>query len=289
VANSVETETPNAGEAAYWTSRSGQKWVDYQQSLDRLFSEVAELLIREAAHGSGESVLDLGCGTGATSLALASCVAPGGDVVGIDISSLLLGIARDRAAAAECANVRFVEADAQTHAFEPGRFDLLVSRFGSMFFGGPVEAFENMRTGLRSGGRVYLAAWAPVSNNPWFAIAGEAAMARLGSVPKAEPNTPGPFGFANRDYASGILRDAGFADIAVDAVTVELVAPDSPSEAAELACNVGQAVRIIAAKNGTAEDAAAIADAVAATLLAYQTSNGIRIPAMINLISARCP
>lgn len=280
---------PNASEAAYWVSRTGQKWLDYQQALDHLFSEVTQVLVREAAPQQGEDALDLGCGTGATSLAFSPYVAPGGKVVGVDISPLLLGAAKDRVRAAGLGNVHFIEADAQSHVFQPGSFDMLVSRYGSMFFNGPVAAFQNLRTALRPRGRIYLACWAPVSENPWFVMSSEAAVARLGGIPKPIPNSPGPFGFADRDYASSILQEAGFSDITAEAVSVTLLAPDVLPEAAALACNVGQAARIISAKNGTAEDATAIAEAVATELSVYQTADGIRVPATINIFTACCP
>lgn len=289
MAKASSTGGPNASEAAYWVSPTGQKWVAFQQSLDRLFSDVTRVLMCKAAPSPGEAVLDLGCGTGATILALSSLVGSDGHVVAVDISPLLLNTARDRAQAAGLTNVCFVEADAQTYAFQPASVDLLVSRFGSMFFSDPVAAFENLRSALRPGGRVCLAGWASVAENPWFAMSSEPAMARLDALPKPPANSPGPFAFADRDYAAGILRDAGFFGVTAEAMPVSLVAPDSLTEAAALACNVGQAARIIAVKNGTAEDAAAIVEAVAANLSVYETAAGIHVPAVINLYSARRP
>lgn len=287
------TDGPNASEAHLWATSLGQKWVDHQQALDRLFAEVTNVLLSAAAPQAGQHVLDLGCGAGATTLALAPRVGPEGAATGLDISPPLLRLARQRAAAAGHKNLDFLEADAQVHPFRQPAFDLLVSRFGSMFFSDPVAAFANLRTALRPGSRVHLAAWAPLADNPWFAIPRGAAIARLGPGPKAPPNEPGPFAFADRNYAVGLLKDAGLADVETTAVPVTLVPPDTLDEAAGLSVQVGPAARLIATliatKNGTAADAAAIAQAVAAALASYQTADGVRVPAVINLFSARCP
>lgn len=138
----------NAGQAVYWASRAVQKWVDHQQKLDQLFTGVTEVLFEAANLAPRQRVLDLGCGTGATTLALAEKVGPGGEVVALDISAPLLEMAQERAAAAGLGNIRFVEADAQTFTFESGSFDLIISRFGAMFFSDPVAAFQNMRSAL---------------------------------------------------------------------------------------------------------------------------------------------
>jgi ubiquinone/menaquinone biosynthesis C-methylase UbiE len=280
---------PNAAQARYWASRSGMKWIAYQQKLDRLFSGVTAALLEAAAPRAGQRVLDFGCGTGETALALAEKVGPSGEVVAIDISAPLLDQARQRAGAAGAANIRFVEADAQSFIFAPASADLLVSRFGAMFFSDPVAAFRNIRTALRPGAEVHLAAWGPVDENPWFIIPRDAAIARLGPAPKGPPNEPGPLAFADRVYVQGILRQAGFAAADAAVVHVQLIAPDTLMEAGELAANVGPSARIVHANNGTADDEAAIAAATSAGLTAYRTSDGIRVPAVINLFSARCP
>lgn len=287
--NTRITDGPNASEAQLWSTGLGQQWVDHQQALDRLFAEVTDVLLSAAAPQAGQHVLDLGCGAGATTLALAPCVGPEGAATGLDISPLLLRLARQRAAAGGHRNLNFLEADAQAHPFRQPPFDLLVSRFGSMFFSDPIAAFANLRTALRPGSRVHLAAWAPLAENPWFAIPRAAAVARLGAGPKAPANEPGPFAFADRDYAVGLLKDAGLADVEATAVPVTLVPPDTLDEAAGLSVQIGPATRLVLAKNGTAADVAAIAQSVAAALASYQTADGVRVPAVINLFSARCP
>ena len=285
----AERTGPNVDQANYWVSRTGRNWLDQQNVLDRLFSNITGIFLKAAMPLPGERVLDLGCGTGETTIEISKLIAPDGSVLGLDISSILLDRARQRAEVAANANIEFHEADAQTHNFKPGSFDLLTSRFGSMFFSDPVAAFANMRQGLRSGGRVCLVAWAPPTNNPWFTVSRDAAIARLGHPPPADPRAPGPFAFADREYVLGILKDAGFSETNAEEVTVDLVAPDAVEEAGRLAVTTGAASRIIDAHNGTAEDVIAIAETVTGAFTSYQSADGIRVPAAINLLTAICP
>ncbi len=282
-------DAPNAGEAAFWASQGGQKWVDYQESLDRLYGGITEALLREAAPQPGEHVLDLGCGTGATTFAFSKHIAPDGTITGLDFSPVMLGLARIRAENPGTAGLTFREADAQTFPFEPDSYNLLVSRFGCMFFNNPVQAFRNLRSALRPGARVRLATWAAMAENPWMAIPRDIAVARLGAPPKAAPTAPGPFAFADPGYAMGILTEAGYMGVEAAPLRVELVAPDTIEEAGRLASEVGPVARVILARNGTAEDAAAIAEAVTAALLPYRRPDGIRVPAALHLFSARRP
>jgi ubiquinone/menaquinone biosynthesis C-methylase UbiE len=286
---SAEQTGPNADQAVYWASRTGKNWVDQQEALDHLFTNITQELLEASMLQPGERVLDLGCGSGATTLDIGSRITPGGSVLGLDISSILLNRARQRAKVTAATNVKFREADAQTHNFEPGSFDLLISRFGCMFFSDPVAAFANMRLGLRSSGRVCLATWAPLTNNPWFTVGRDAAIRRLGQPPPAEPRAPGPFAFADQDYVLGILKDAGFIQTSAEELTVDLVAPDAIEDAGRLAVITGAAARIVDAFNGTPEDVTAIAENVTATFQEYQSADRVRVPAAINLFTASCP
>jgi ubiquinone/menaquinone biosynthesis C-methylase UbiE len=125
--------------------------------MDRSLHEIGRLLLERAAIRPGERVIDVGCGSGATTLAAAPLVGAQGSVLGVDVSEPMLAVARRRAAG--LGNVRFVAADAQTHAFEPGAQDLVLSRFGVMFFDDPPRAFASLRRALRPGGRLCFVCW----------------------------------------------------------------------------------------------------------------------------------
>jgi SAM-dependent methyltransferase len=163
----------------------------------------------------GERVLDIGCGPGTTAIELAARVGPDGEVVGVDLSPEMAAAASRRAAAAGISNVRFVAADAQTTAL--GRsFDAAFSRFGVMFFLDPGAAFANIARALRPGGRIAWAIWGPVHDNPWLSVPVAAAAAVLQvEVADAGADRPGPFFLADRERVSGLLREAGFSDVAI--------------------------------------------------------------------------
>ena len=165
-------------------------------------------LLNAARPEAGDAVLDVGCGTGASTLKVAGRVADG-SVVGVDISRPLLDRARSRAEAAEIDNASFLLADAQTHRFPAGGFDVLISRLGMMFFEDPVAAFRNLGRALRPGGRIAFVAWAGVKDNPWFHVPRDAAVSRLGAAPSADPSAPGPLAFQDAGRVARLMAAAG--------------------------------------------------------------------------------
>ena len=161
-----EDSDSNADQIAYWNGETTRKWLDNRETLDRQMARLTDLLLATAAPVAGERAIDIGCGTGALSRRLTAAVGPEGEVLGLDVSAPLLAEATRRAPA----NVRHLEGDAQVHSFQPGAFDLAASRFGIMFFADPTAAFANIRAGVRAGGRLAIACWAPLADNPWFGV-----------------------------------------------------------------------------------------------------------------------
>jgi SAM-dependent methyltransferase len=294
MSNVYSATTPNAAEATYWNADAGANWVRYQESLDALMAGVLARLLERAAPEAGERVLDVGCGSGATALALAAAVGPQGAVLGVDISQPLLARAAERTAAAGLGHVAVLEADAQTfdfagHGVAPGGFDLVFSRFGVMFFDDPVAAFRNLLGALRPGGRLAFVSWAEMAANPWFRESRDAAVARLGAPEPGQPRAPGAFAFVETDYVLDILDQAGFAELTAAVEPVELVHPGGPAAVADLAVNLGPAVRILRAKGGGPEDAAAIAAEIRRAFQRYVDRGTIRIPGTVNLFGASRP
>jgi SAM-dependent methyltransferase len=156
----------NADQIAYWNGPGGKRWSDRQASQDVLLGPVSQALIARAGIKPGERVLDIGCGCGSTSIALALAVAPAGFVLGVDISAPMLE--RARQVAPEGLPLDFVLADATLYPFHPETFDLLISRFGVMFFADPVLSFANLRRALRPSGRVAFVCWREPRDNPWM-------------------------------------------------------------------------------------------------------------------------
>lgn len=211
--------TPNAEWIKRWSTADGQHWVAEADRLDQMNGPFGDVMLDAAALRPGESVLDAGCGNGATTIEAAERVGPSGSVVGIDVSPPMLALARERAATASAAKVQFVEADAQVYPFDKSRFDVLISRNGLMFFDDPDTAFANLARALRDGGRLAFTAPQGLDRNEWIMVAGAAAAPHVGMPEGIAPGTPGPLGLADPDRTRGILDGAGFSDITIEDVT----------------------------------------------------------------------
>lgn len=196
----------------------------------------------------GESVLDVGCGPGTTTVALAERVGAAGLVVGVDVSAPLLAMACHRAAGLP--NVTLVEADAQTAIPLGSPFDAVFSRFGLMFFEDPKAAFANLHQATAPEGRLGFVCWQEPGANPWF-LAPLTAIAGLPGVdvpPPPGPEQPGPFAFADPDRVRRILVAAGWRDIEVRAYEDEII--DNLDRRVEFSLRQGPAARAL----GDADD-----------------------------------
>ena len=207
----------NATQIEFWNGETGRNWVTHDALMEAMLQPLGEAVINTLAPQPGENILDIGCGCGHTSLGLADRVGADGLVTGIDISAPMLAVASQLAAEhnAELSSIQFVEADAQTHAFEPERYDGVFSRFGVMFFEDPVAAFANIRNALRTSGRLAFCCWQPRAVNPFMTVPAMAALELLPAPPEMPPRTPGPFAFEEGDYVTEVLTSAGFESVAV--------------------------------------------------------------------------
>jgi len=206
-------------QATLWNGTAGQAWIESQELLDRMFKPFEELLVTAVSERRASRVLDVGCGTGSTTLAIARSVGTQGCSVGIDISDPMIGMARTRASR-EHSTASFICADAQDHAFEPAAFDLIVSRFGVMFFADPVEAFANLRLAGNDAAQLHCIAWRSVAENPFMTTAERAAASLLPTLPARRPDGPGQFAFADQRKVHGILEDSGWVGIDIRPIDV---------------------------------------------------------------------
>lgn len=277
--------TANTAMGQYWNEVAGPRWVARAGLQEARNIEVAALLQREAAPQPGERVLDVGCGTGATALPFAAAVAPGGHVTGIDISEPMLEQARKNLAAAGLANVSLLQADAQVHRFAPDSYDLVISRFGVMFFADPVAAFANLHTGLRKGGRLCMAVWASIAENTHWKIPFEIAVKHLGEPAPTSPNEPGPMAFRDPAYLRGILDKAGFADIEIAPHGFHVRGAAAANEA-EHAALFGPAWRLMEEKNAPDAARKAIVADIATAFAPYMTADGLRLPGTVLIAKA---
>jgi SAM-dependent methyltransferase len=213
-------------QTARWNGPAGQAWVEAQAVLDDMFRPFEELLVEGVSAERGGRVLDVGCGTGSTTVAAARRVGAQGSCVGIDISDPMIAAARARAER-EGAPARFVRADAQDHAFEPAAFDTIISRFGVMFFGDPVQAFTNLRRAATDDAEVRFVAWRSAAENPFMTTAERAAAPFLPDLPARRPDAPGQFGFADASRVRRILAQSGWTGIDIRPVDVVCTLPES--------------------------------------------------------------
>jgi ubiquinone/menaquinone biosynthesis C-methylase UbiE len=276
----------NSDQEKYWNSNAGKKWVEFQDELDRLLERVNDRLLQRSEIELGERVIDIGCGTGATTMSVASLVGENGLALGVDISKTLLGCAKNRSTNITGGHIEYTLADSQTSRFNADSFDLVTSRFGMMFFASPVLAFKNLAVALRKGGRMSFVSWANASDNPWFAIPRDAAIEQLGKPSPTSPRAPGPLAFANVDYVLNIMDEAGLDARTADIEQVDLLYSGSVAEAAHLASNVGPAMRIMKEFDGSPADIVEIKKKVAVGFQKFAVNDGIRIPATLNFFQA---
>jgi len=281
------TDERNAEQIAYWNGPIGERWRARQPDQDTLLAPIADLLLQRAAPSAGEVVLDVGCGCGVTSIELARRIAPGGRVLGIDISAPMLGRARERAP--PDLPIEFIETDATAYGFEPGAADLLFSRFGVMFFAEPRKSFANMRRGLRAGARLAFACWREPQRNPWLMLPLEEAYRHVPRLPPSAPEEPGPFAFADPRRVRDILEDAGFRDVALEGVDLSLdIAIGRGIEAAvETATGMGPTSRAL--KDQPPELREAATAAIRAALEQHQVGNAVTLDGAIWIVTASSP
>jgi SAM-dependent methyltransferase len=273
--------TRNEEQIAYWNGAVGEVWAAMQVQLDTQLAPLGRAALGALMLRAGERVIDVGCGAGQTTIELRERVGSGGQAVGVDVSEPLLALARSRAP-----DATFVAADAQTYAFEAGRFDAVYSRFGVMFFADPVAAFANLVQALRPGGRLAFVCWRRLEDNPIMTVPLAAAVAAGAPAPvSGPPDAPGPFAFADRQRVVGILEAAGFTEVA-HAAHDEAVGGNDLEAALALALHVGPLARML--RDAPAHREAAVT-AVRAALAAYVVDGRMMMPSATWIVTATRP
>ena len=275
----------NAQQAEYWNSEAGEKWVEFDAQMDRLLQPMTEQLVERSGISPGYSVLDIGCGAGSSTAHFAEIVGTTGRIVGLDISEPLLALARERCSSFGQAS--FENADAQVHQFDRGEFDLVVSRFGVMFFSDPVAAFSNLRSAISPDGAMHFVCWAPGPENPWFSVPLSVAKRHFGEPEPTPPRAPGPLAFSDIEYVSEILDSAGFRDLSIDTIPVRMRSSDTLPEAAQFCLRMGPAARLVKASAPDRQTLGLVAADLEGELRQFQTTEGLSFPAKVHYVSAR--
>jgi SAM-dependent methyltransferase len=275
----------NVAQAEAWNGGQGSGWLQREEQHAVALRAHHERLLAAAAIAPGEHVLDVGCGTGPTTLAVARAAGARGSAVGLDISAPLLARARERAEAEGCSDVEFVQADAQVESLATGRFDAVISQFGVMFFDDPVAAFGNFALAARPGGRLAFVCWRGLAENPWLVLIRDA-VANGRVLPPPPENSAGMLGLADRDRVTSVLAAAGWQDVAVEPVDLPYVMGNLDD-----ACAGAASVSMVRQALDPLDDdgrAAALA-ALREALAVHDGPGGIVLQSGVWIVTARIP
>ena len=274
----------NADQLAFWNGPGGHTWVARQQHTDISLAPVSQALLALAAPRAGERVLDIGCGCGAITLELARAVGPTGHVAAVDISAPMLAEGKARAEAAGIANVDWMQADAATAALDG--FDLLTSSFGVMFFGDPVAAFAHIRRAASPGARMAFVCWRPLTENPWMEVPMRAVAPHVPPRPKANPQAPGMFAFADPQRVSDVLTAAHWAPPRLDKLDLDLdiAAGRGLEEAVVQSTQIGAVNSWL--RGQPAEVVTAAVASIREALAAHVDGASVRLPGAMWLVSS---
>ncbi len=271
---------------ADWAAARSEKWRRHLAGLEAMLAPIDEPLIEALALTAPVRVVDVGCGSGATTMEVLRRAHPGSVAHGLDLSPALIEVARRRQGA-HASSIAFEVADMGTTAPPEPSYDRLMSRLGVMFFNDPPAAFANLRRWLVPGGRFAFAVWGPVVDNPWM-TATRTAVAELTDLAPIEPSVPGPFRYGDVVPLLSLLARAGFVDVTVTdwrhtlPIGNRLPAPDAAqfalasfSSFAELLSNAG----------GDAPNRAR--RALAARFTPYEQEGVVLMPARVHIITGR--
>jgi len=279
-------------ETEAWTAERATRWIAMTDAVEGQLAPVSDVLFAAAALRPGERVLDVGCGTGPSTRQAAALVAPGGSVVGADVSTEMIAAASARPVTDHAAPIEWVVGDVQTWQPDGAPFDVVLSRFGVMFFADPAAAFANLHAQAASGGRLCVAVWAHRPVSPLFDLSLSTALAVLhergvqpGSVPAEDW---GPFSLGDAPRVVAMLETAGWRDVAwtPHRLSFPIGGGMAPDEAAPILAQLGPTR---AALLDTGEDTLAAAEAAIAAMLGDHIDDAGRaiLDGTIGIITAR--
>ena len=279
------TRVANPEMAAAWDGPEGDHWATHAEHYEQTSMRHWERFVGAVPIPTTASIIDVGCGTGRSTRDLAR-IATGGEVLGIDLSSRMLERGRERAAAEGLDNIRFEQGDAQVHPFGPATADLATSVFGAMFFGDPVAAFRNIRSGLRPGATLALLTWRELARNEW--LHGLRTALSLGrSLPEPPADAPGPLGLADADRVRRILTESGYDEVVLEPVDEAVTLGRDPDDAFAFISTVGFTQALL--KDLDRDQAERALGNVRMLLDDHATADGVLLGSSAWLVTARVP
>jgi SAM-dependent methyltransferase len=274
----------NEEQRTRWNGIDCEYWTRQQDRLGRTLAPVTRPLLAFAEPRAGSTVIDVGCGCGATTIELARAVDPSGRVLGIDISEPMLALATERLR--QFGNTTCLLGDAAELPLRDLGAELIVSRFGVMFLGDPMAAFANLRTGLAAGGRLRFACWRTINENPWLKIPLHAVYEHVPRLPKPDPEESGSFAFGDTARVTRILTAAGFTEPSFTPLDIQMdiAAGGTLEDAVIQSSAMGPAKRALA--DQPEDIRAAAIESIRRALTPYASASGVKLPGAVWLVAA---
>ncbi len=279
----MATHVVNVDQARAWDGAEGVQWTLHEERYDRSTHAHGERMLQAAVIGAHDRVLDIGCGCGA-STRRAAAVSTQGSALGVDLSERMLARARERAAEQGLDNASFLRADAQVHQFEPASFDVVISKYGAMFFSDPVAAFTNLGTAVEEGGRLVLLAWGELGANSWVTQI-RTALASGRVLPEPPPNAAGPFGLADPDHVRHVLGESGWSEVQLTEIAEPVHLGADPHEAFAFVSQMGLTLGLLDGLDQAAREVSM--KSLRETIEAATTDTGVEMASQSWLIEAR--
>ncbi|MFL2945895.1 MAG: class I SAM-dependent methyltransferase [Parvibaculales bacterium] len=278
----------NEQQTEFWSGSGGEYWVVNQRQMDTMLEPLGAQALARIDLNNVHHILDIGCGTGSTTLDIAARLPDGARVTGADLSVPMTDYARSRLGAEGVSNADFMTCDLQIDKLDSGKFDAAFSRFGVMFFDQPVVGFSNIRTAMKSDAQLAFVCWQTPRENLWHSLAVATAKKFIEMPAAPEPRAPGPFAFADTDYVTSILTDSGFGDIVIEphTQTVELFSGQDVRDAAENFARINPIISAFMTEAGD-DKAEPLIDGLAEALAPYHQNGALRFPSATWLVSAR--
>ncbi len=279
-------------QSEYWNGNAGKQWASLANNQDTLLGKLGEATMDAAGVSIGQSVLDIGCGSGGSTFEISRRIGSDGTVWGVDISKPMLDIAIGRLTSHDIGNVKLSEADVTTFDFANHSFDIAFSRFGVMFFEDPVASFSSIANSLKSNGRLAFCCWRSLSKNEWFELPLNVGLKYCDQDNQVDPMdaaghsyTPGPMAFKDKDIIDKILSDSGFSAISIKDLKSTLVVGLTPTIAANNLISIGPLSRLLL--NYDDQTKALVQTELEQQLMQHVTSEGVTLKSNIWIITAR--
>ena len=275
----LSTTSPiaNTSQSAAWNGPEGANWAD-ASARDEEEARLVGPLLDAAELAVGDRVLDIGCGTGASTRLAARTVDPG-SATGVDLSTAMVDLAREAATA--IGNVDFEVGDAQVHPFPPGYYDVAISHFGIMFFDDPASAFVNIAGALRGGGRLAFVCPQAMERCDWYRAPLAAVLGRE-PTPATEPSKM--FSLAEPDIVRDVLIVSGFGDIELRPLPAQLSFGPDTAAAARFFLGSGPMRAVLQRDSAMTEDHAL--SLLRAAMEPFASRDGVLIPGEHWLVTA---